>query len=357
MPTVSERLRDRAVLRAALVERFENREVRDAVGLLRRHVLRDVEDKVQRRIARIRRRGRDSGPVTTRRLRQLQKDLRKTVREGLKPVRERVAEGLFPFGQAEATWQRELLVETIPVKVNVALPTAGQLAAIVRSQPFEGEILRRHFANVGERLVQTAMRQIRMGLIEGETTEQIVRRVRGTGPAFRGGAFGVTVRQTATVVRTAITHTANLSRESLYAANRELIGRVQWVATLDSATCPECAGLDGQVFQIGVGIRPPAHHQCRCTTIPVVKSFRELGIRLPELGPGVRSSLDGSIPGNITYARWLRGQSLAVQNEVLGVRRARLWRANKIPLSGFTGSNGRLLTLDELNRKVARLSR
>ncbi len=356
---VSDELLDDAVLRTALTSRFENHEVASMMRLLRENVLTDVETKVTTRVSRIRTRGFDSGPATTKRLRLLQKSLRKTTRGGFTEMRKRLEEGLEPFADAEVEWQTRVLGETIPVKVSVTHPTAQQLREIIRSNPFEGEVLREHFKNVETRLVNSALRVVRTGLAEGQTTDEIVRRIRGT----RGlpGVFGRTRREVATLTRSAITHVANGSRESLYAENAEVIKGAQWVATLDSATCPTCAGLDGQVFEPGNGTRPPAHHQCRCTTIPVLKSWRELGIKLPELPPAtraqVRADLNGQPSEKVSFSGWLRKQPAVVQNEVLGPTRAKLWRSGKADIRSFTAPDGSILPLPELEKKVARRSR
>jgi SPP1 gp7 family putative phage head morphogenesis protein len=164
-------------------------------------------------------------------------------------------------------------------------------------------------------------------------------------------------RQTEAQVRTDINHVVTQAREAFYGENDDLIAGVIWVSTLDGGTTPICRSLDGKFFEIGKGQRPPAHYNCRSTTAPVTKSLKELGIGADDtrgLPDGVRASMGGDVPAKTTYYDWLSGQSTAVQNEVLGPKRAALWRDGRVKAEDFTDDRGRLLTLDELERKLKR---
>ena len=49
------------------------------------------------------------------------------------------------------------------------------------------------------------------------------------------------------------------------------VEKFRWVAALSERTCPECEGLNGQVFDIDNTKIPPAHVDCRCTVAAVVE--------------------------------------------------------------------------------------
>jgi len=73
---------------------------------------------------------------------------------------------------------------------------------------------------------------IRQGFVEGQTTDQIVRRIRGTrANQYRDGILEISRRSAESVVRTAINHTANVARQELYKANDDLIDSWRFVAT------------------------------------------------------------------------------------------------------------------------------
>ena len=143
----------------------------------------------------------------------------------------------------------------------------------------------------------------------------------------------------------------------LFIENQDVIKGVQWVSTLDSRTTVICAGLDGRVFKPGQGIRPPAHFACRSTTVPVLRSFDELGIKgLGKLPPATRASASekftGQVPARRTFGTWLKDQRLKTQIEVLGSReKAQLFRSGRIDIQSFTDANQKPLTIAQIRRR------
>jgi hypothetical protein len=119
---------------------------------------------------------------------------------------------------------------------------------------------------------------------------------------------------------------------------------------LDNRTTEICIGYDGKVYPINEGPRPPFHWQCRTQAVPVLKSWKQLGINLKEAPEGTRSSMNGQEAAKITYPEWLKKQPIEFQDEVLGPTRAKLWRSGKVKIDRFT-QDGKLLTLDQLRKK------
>lgn len=54
------------------------------------------------------------------------------------------------------------------------------------------------------------------------------------------------------------------------------IEKYMWVATISDRTCPECADLDGKVFEIGNGPVPYLHAGCKCAVIPLTAAFEKV---------------------------------------------------------------------------------
>jgi hypothetical protein len=117
---------------------------------------------------------------------------------------------------------------------------------------------------------------------------------------------------------------------------------------------PICQGLDGKVFPLDSGPRPPAHINCRSATVPVLKSWREMGIDRDEVPAGTRASMNGQVAATETYGEWLRKQPAAVQEEALGKAKARLFRDGGLTVDRFAAPTGRAYTLDELRAREAR---
>ena len=91
---------------------------------------------------------------------------------------------------------------------------------------------------------------------------------------------------------------------------------------------------------------------CRSTSVPVLKSFRELGIDLDEVPLSTRASMDGQIAEDTTFEGFLSRRTVAEQGEVLGVGRAKLWRDGEISFRDLVDGNGRPLTLEELRARI-----
>ncbi len=70
---------------------------------------------------------------------------------------------------------------------------------------------------------------------------------------------------------------AAYSRGSLLAYQQSgQVAAVEWLATLDDLTSPECAALHGTRAELGEAFadgtfHPPRHPSCRCTLVPVLR--------------------------------------------------------------------------------------
>jgi hypothetical protein len=103
------------------------------------------------------------------------------------------------------------------------------------------------------------------------------------------------------------------------------------------------------MFSASQTLSGPAHHQCRSTTVPVLKSWEELGIPgLKDAPESTRAALGGAVPGKLTYGDWLKRQPASMQDLALGKGRAALFRAGKLDVRDLVDSTGRSLTLKEL---------
>lgn len=161
------------------------------------------------------------------------------------------------------------------------------------------------------------------------------------------------------IARTEVQRVASESAMTSYQLNADVVKGVQFLATLDSRTCPVCAPRHMAYYPMGPAgrpvtppdgsappfIAPPIHPRCRCFLAPVTKSWRELGIDAPD--DRTRRRLDGNRAENMNYDQWLRRQPKAVQVEVLGRARANLWRSGVVKLADLS-DRGRTLSLGEL---------
>jgi SPP1 gp7 family putative phage head morphogenesis protein len=168
---------------------------------------------------------------------------------------------------------------------------------------------------------------------------------------YNDGLLAKAQREISTAVRTAAQHAAMVARDETYKENDDIITDWQFVATLDDRTSIECQSLDGQIFPLGEGPRPPIHPNCRSTTIPVLdKAFAGLQEGATRIAKGP----DGTeiVPADMTYHEWLKTQPDDFQNVALGKTRAALLRSGKLTAERFSqlnlGRDFRPRTLDEM---------
>lgn len=208
---------------------------------------------------------------------------------------------------------------------------------------------------------------VRNGFVNGETTEQMVtqivgRRARGDQPPVKG-FMDVSKRAARTLVHNSAQAVANGARMEVYKANSGENGPVKGyrqLSTLDSHTTEICMVYDQKTWDLQ--FRPvghslpykqgcPRHWGCRSTTLPWLKTMRELGIDVDEV-KSTRASMDGQVPASLNFETWLKGKSKAFQDEKLGPDRADLWRRGVITLSDLLDQRGNPLSLAQLRESV-----
>lgn len=268
-------------------------------------------------------------------------------------------QALRGLAQHEVEYQQDSIQSAMPTEIRAALSvapvSAEQAYAAAMARPFQGVLLREALAGVDAAKARAIRDAIRIGFAEQETIDQMVRRIRGTRAAsYADGLLERSRRDIEALVRTAVNHTADVARQELFRANPRLVKRWQFVATLDGRTTINCMALNGKSFPVGEGPRPPRHWNCRSCAVPVLASWRELGIMAAETSPGTRASMDGQVAADISFSDWLKSKPIAFQDDLLGPARARLFRDGSLTVDRFADAKGRPLTLAQLRAKYPR---
>lgn len=334
--TVNDELKDRAIRHAIYLEGLKTSEVNKIVRFLDREMIPDILDQTRRRL---------SKGLGTRRLNDLLASVDSTIRVGARKVSGQLKEDLKGLALSEAQWQAKVLTEVVPIEASFVTPSGPLLRSIVTSKPFEGQILSQSVNTWGKAAIRDTHKQIRLGMAQGESIDKIVRRVRGAAKQTR--------RNAAAVVRTAVNHISAEARNTTFAENEDIIKGVQFVATLDDRTTLICMSLDGKVFPINEGPRPPMHYQCRSTVTPVVKGLEEMGFsrkEIREFPASTRASMNGQVSDKLSYPDWLKQQPKGFQDSVLGPRRADLFRSGKVTIDKMVSPNFQVRDLAELRR-------
>lgn len=344
MPTTNEEALDASVRHQIGLLRYSSSVVRKVVGLLNR-----VDDRL---VNELMKRGIGDQSFTQRRLELLLDSVRAIIAEAYGRSTTALNDELKGLAPYERDYQLDMLRQVMPVRWDFIKPTSQQLFAAVTARPFEGRLLKDWYTDLEAGAYKRLRDTIRMGYVEGRTTDQIVRDIRGTrAQQYRDGVLEVSRRAAEATVRTAINHTATIARNETYKENTSVIKGVRWVSTLDARTSAVCRGRDGKVYPLDSGPRPPAHINCRSSTAPVLKSWKEMGINLKEAPEGTRASMDGQVAASVTYSEWLKRQPKEVQDDILGVSKAQLFRKGGLDLDRFVDAKGQEYTLDELRRR------
>lgn len=344
--TANEYLLDASIAHQIGLMRFSTATVRKIIAMLNR-----TEDDLLKQILKY-----DftevGGSYSQRRLEKMLEAVRLITKEAYGNVTKELDDEFKGLTAYEAEYQLTMLQAAVTIKLDLVSPTPSHLWAAVNSRPFQGKYLKEWYSGL-EAGAQARLRDaIRTGWVEGETIDQMVRRIRGTRALqYRDGILETSRRGAEMVVRTAVNHVSNSARNELYQSNSSVIKGVRWVATLDGRTTLVCASRDGTVYPLDKGPRPPAHPNCRSTTVPVLKSWKEMGINLSEAPEGTRASMDGQVPSSSTYDTWLRKKDTAFQEDILGVQKAKLFRDGQLTLDRFVDRAGAEYTLDELRKR------
>lgn len=356
-------LQDKAVDRAIDLHRYSNGIVRRMVAILNRTDAR-LTAQLSEALLQL-----DRDSFTVERLDALLASVRALNAQAYAQVFREFEPELRALAEAEAQYQVGLFKRTLPAAVQLRFPVAGvsidQVFAAVVSRPFQGRLLRGWAQTVEASRMVLIRNAIRQGFVEGKTTAEIIQGIRGSRALnYADGLLDRSRRELATIVQTALTHTAQTARQAFYDANAGVIKALKWTATLDSRTSPQCRLRDGHLYDPEthkpIGHKIPwlggpgrLHFNCRSVSTPVTKSWKELGIDIAELPPVTRASMDGQVPADLTYGEWLKRQSAARQDEILGPVRGKLFRSGKVSFERFYDERGQWLTLPQLLERSA----
>lgn len=343
--TINQDILDSTIRHMVWVERYKTKEVKRILKILEQ-ADDDLVAQIAARLTKIEARGYDLGVATTERLTILLDEIRQQRKEIMRVLAAESKDELTVFSEYEAEFQESVIVnsaKTYGVDLAMVSPAAAQLKAVVTSQPFQGRLLKEWFADLGVDTGRRLSDAVRIGIVEGQTTDQIVRRIRGTkAKGYADGVMSIGKRNAEAIVRTAISHVSSRASDELCDANADIIKGVKFVAVLDSRTSAICRSLDSKIFTVAKKPKLPLHFNERSKLIPY------LGEAITK---GLRASVTGSVPDDTTYGDWLRWQPVAVQNDILGVQKAQLFRKGGLPLDRFVDNSGKEYTLAELRSR------
>lgn len=301
-------------------------------------------------------------PLTEYTLNHLNK-LNANIEKDLRDIGDKVYEKFKTQASELADYEAEFEIKSLNqiVEYSFTLPSTTQLNSAVFNTPLaqiegvsRGKLLESFFKDFDDSMVSKIQGSIISGYYTGLTNNQIIQSIIGTKRMnFRDGDFAKKWRHMEATVRTGLQHAANQARQETWRKNSDIIKGVMWLSTLDTRTSTICRSLDTKVYPVDSGPRPPAHVNCRSTTVA------QLDDRFKILSEGrtrvARDPVTGevySVNANTSYYDWLKAEPPSIQDSIIGPKRGKLLREGGLSASRFAelqlGKNFEPLTLKQM---------
>lgn len=163
----------------------------------------------------------------------------------------------------EADFQKAILLNTVAVGSKSIIENVSRelLYKTIFKDSIEGLTFVDNMSVITQSLKRETERAIRIGVLNGETVSQIKARVQQQ--------LNISNNKYNSFIRTAVQNVTHTATDLTYKNNSEFIQRYQYVAILDGRTSDICKKLDGNVYKVGEGKKPPQHWNCRSFTIPI----------------------------------------------------------------------------------------
>jgi hypothetical protein len=310
---------------------------------------------------------------------------RSTISSAVQKAKKESEAYLKELAELESDTVAERLEARFEGHVVTTTVTPNDLKTIVSDTWIQGSPLKDWWDKQDFNLQEKFAQQIRLGVVGGETNDDIIRRIRGTAtgryvsvelpsgktktvPEFSGGVMSASTRDASALVRTAVQSISNQVQVETYKSNEEILLGYGALVTLDGRTTPLCISRSGGAWDfegnpLPQSTRdepfpgpPPWHWGCRSILYPIVKPWEQIieeqtgkTIELRENAtPELRASMDGLVAGDLDYEGWLSTKPEDFQRSKLGAGRYELWKAGQLSLANLTSQQGQALTLYQL---------
>lgn len=172
----TERLRDLAVRHGVYLERYTRQEARELEAVLEKSIS-ELTTKI----------GKTGGAYTKRWLRSIVADTKSVLAETRKALEAKLFDDARLLAEYELERVRRDWESAMPLKIEVATVSPESLLSAIRELPAAaGSTLGELFAKWELGTTQAFVAQIRLGVAQDETVDQMVRRIRGSATGKRG---------------------------------------------------------------------------------------------------------------------------------------------------------------------------
>jgi hypothetical protein len=168
-------------------------------------------------IGKIRDLGDDASDFSKRRLEAQLKSIQSIMKEASGEMYDKMANDLDGLAHYESDFTIKSITKPSPFALDVVAPSAEQLSAAVTSEPLQGKYLKEWTSEWGEGAYRRVRNELRVGYVQGETIDEMVRRIKGTkANNYTDGVMEISRRSATTLVRTAVNDVSNTARGLVY---------------------------------------------------------------------------------------------------------------------------------------------
>lgn len=263
-------------------------------------------------------------------------------------------EELIAFGILQAGARASIVLNGIEVSPSVIRRSVLTMPSAADGL-FLGKTIPEMLALWSDRAKEAVLGRIKRGVFESETNSSLIKAIRGTVALNRrDGVFDGIRRSSRAVSNTVVQQAMSAALEKVDSAAG--VGHILWLSMLERRTCAICRSMDGKIFEINKGPRPPAHISCRCIGVPLPAGWKKIasnGTRAAQSAFGTQQ-----VALTETYYTWLKRQPPSFVEDVLGKNRGALFLKGGISAEQFSGlqldRNYQPITLEELRKLIPR---
>ncbi|MCO6427261.1 hypothetical protein [Nitrosomonas communis] len=248
MPTPSSELIEIASRHQAHYERLKSHEVKSFDEFLKL-----LDEDLRKQLSKS-----DLTLFTRARLERQLALIREIIKEVYDDYEKTWRDSMIEAAKYESEFEKKAL-DRVVINHEFVLPTETQISAAVFARPLSveginnGALLDQFFRGLPDSTIKRVEGAIRLGFAQGQTTQQVIQRIRGTAKArYTDGLMALSKRDAELITRTALQHVSSQARFATWDRNRDIIKGVKIVATLDSRTCL----VKGSLINTPSGERP-----------------------------------------------------------------------------------------------------
>lgn len=216
-------------------------------------LLTDLEGELVAQLAKVDPTGVARESARVQRLEKLLAQVQDTIRASYRDASRDLIGELRELAEIEADFAVKALNDGVQTELFSGLLTRSQAIALVGDVLVQGAPISEWWARQAGDTLQRFTDEMRLGIAQGETSADLIRRIRGGTKQGEPvvGFMQISRRNADSLVRAATQAVAERAKDYVYDANADLLAAVVWTSTLDMRTTVQCFPEETLAFPVG----------------------------------------------------------------------------------------------------------